>query len=179
VFLSEIINAETDQVAKQRLLQLYIDLTNKPVNIHYKPESFETYKMFIEDLENDILISMYDTYVIQMEELFKKIISNLNRHNSFIPFNQKLAISNFLKRNVEKVYENIGTLGYATWLTTTDPIDKMAAFSIERMEREAAIDFASELNPADIVQMIFNNTIGRNVIGISASADKAECCIEY
>lgn len=163
---------------KKLLLELYVKLTNDPSNIYFVPRSIESFNLIDETIDESVLETMYEAYLNDINELFRKIIKDLNKHNTYMPFNQKLAISNFLKRSVESVYENIGTLGYATWLTTTEPIDEMAKYSQSKTEGLVQ-DFISETNPADIVQMIFNNTIGRNVIGIAASADKAECCIEY
>lgn len=150
-------------ISKVRNRDIVIDISKFPVQSKSSNELF-----------NDVYV--WDTYTVaELQKLGWQLATQINRHNTHkIPKRtlDKVFMNN-LVNNMFNTYHNVSTIGYATLPTTVEPIEKAAAVSPKSSDNFSPFVSTSQ------IKMNSNNKVGKEVIGIVASAIKAEYAIEY
>ena len=162
-------NVPTDRlrnlISKVNNRNILIDINKLPNPISLEEDVFNTITI-TEDKINQLNV---------LQELAGNLSVRINEHNAYeIPkrISDKVFI-NKLVSNMFNTYHDIATVGYATLATTLEPIEDAAS------KAPAASDSYSPFVVTSQIKMNENNKVGKQVVGIVASAIKAEYAIEY
>lgn len=150
-------------IAKVQNRNIFIDVNKVPVTTISSSENFNQ-------------AYVWDTNVVaQLQVLAGTLVNQINRHNEYkLPKRTSDKVfMNFLVNGMFKTYRDVATIGYATLPTTVEPIENAAANS-----SKANTPVSPFLATSQVI-MNANNKVGKKVIGITASAIKAEYAIEY
>lgn len=150
-------------ISKVRNRNIAIDISKFPVSSKSSNETFNS-------------VYIWDTSIVsELQRLGGQLANQINRHNAYLIPKRTLdkVFMNNLVNNMFTTYHNIATIGYATLPTTVEPIEKAAAVSPKSSDNFSPFISTSQ------IKMNSNNKVGKEVIGIVASAIKAEYAIEY